>query len=67
MRYVLDTSALLAHYRQEVGWDEVQGLFESDESEIFVASVTLMGVCPINPFSWRKQVSETPRRGCYAL
>ncbi len=41
MRYLLDTSALLAHYRQEVGWEEVQSLFESDEAEIIVASVSL--------------------------
>ena len=41
MRYLLDTSALLAHYRQEVGWDEVQGLFEDDEAELMIASLSL--------------------------
>src|SRR4051812_39688346 len=41
MRYLLDTSALLAHYRQEVGWDQIQALFESDEAEIIAASVSL--------------------------
>lgn len=41
MRYVLDTSALLAHYRQEAGWQEVQALFEADEAELILASVSL--------------------------
>ena len=41
MRYVLDTSALLAHYRQEAGWQEVQTLFETDEAELIAASVSL--------------------------
>jgi predicted nucleic acid-binding protein len=41
MRYLLDTSALLAHYRQESGSDEVQALFEADEAELMVASITL--------------------------
>ena len=41
MRYVLDTSALLAHYRQENGGQAVQTLFEADEAELIVASVSL--------------------------
>lgn len=41
MRYVLDTSALLAHYRQEPGWQDVQALFEAEEAELIVASVSL--------------------------
>lgn len=41
MRYLLDTSAMLAHYRQEAGWQEIQALFESDEAELLVASVSL--------------------------
>lgn len=41
MRYVLDTSALLAHYRQEPGWEEVQALFETDDAELSIASVSL--------------------------
>ena len=41
MRYLLDTSALLAHYRQEHGWEMVQAVFEDDEAEIIVASVSL--------------------------
>ena len=41
MRYLFDTSALLAHYRQETGWETVQALFEDGESEIVIASPTL--------------------------
>ena len=41
MRYVLDTSALLAHYRQENGGQAVQTLFEADKAELIVASVSL--------------------------
>lgn len=41
MIYLLDTSALLAHYRQEDGWEVVQALFEDDEAELHIASVTL--------------------------
>jgi predicted nucleic acid-binding protein len=41
MRCLLDTSALLAHHRQERGWERVQALFEADEAEIIIASVSL--------------------------
>ena len=41
MRYLLDTSAVLAHHRREPGWEAVQTIFESEDAEIFVASVTL--------------------------
>lgn len=41
MRYLLDTSALLAHYRQEGGGEMVQALFEADEAEIVVACISL--------------------------
>ena len=41
MRYLLDTSALLAHYRQEAGGDTVQALFESGEADIIAASISL--------------------------
>ena len=41
MRYLLDTSALLAHHRQELGWEMVQAVFEDDEAEIIMASVSL--------------------------
>jgi|SRR4051812_11169801 len=40
-RYLLDTSALLAHNRQEPGWPRVQALFEEDDSEILACSVSL--------------------------
>lgn len=41
MRYLLDTSALLAHYRQEYGWKQVQALFEDGSAEVFVAGPSL--------------------------
>jgi predicted nucleic acid-binding protein len=41
MRYLLDTSALLAHHRQESGWETVQAIFEANEAEIIIASVSL--------------------------
>ena len=41
MRYLLDTSALLAHFRQESGWEAVQTLFESEDDVPMIASVTL--------------------------
>lgn len=41
MRYLLDTSALLAHYRQEAGWEEVQALLQAGGMELLVASVSL--------------------------
>jgi predicted nucleic acid-binding protein len=40
-RFLLDTSALIAHFRREPGWDHVQALFEGD-AEILGASVTLV-------------------------
>lgn len=41
VRYLLDTSALLAHYRREAGGDEVQALFEASETDLMIASLTL--------------------------
>lgn len=41
MIYLLDTSALLAHHRQEAGWEQVQAIFTDDNAEIVIASVTL--------------------------
>lgn len=41
MRYLLDTSALLTHYRQERGWEAIQGLFEDREADIIIASPSL--------------------------
>jgi len=40
VRYLLDTSALLAHFRQEAGWEQVQSLFESKDTEAIVTSVS---------------------------
>lgn len=41
MIVVLDTSALLAHHRDEEGVDRVQSLFEDSTIELLIASVTL--------------------------
>lgn len=41
MTYLLDTSALLAHHRQELGWEVVQELFEDPNAKIIIASVTI--------------------------
>lgn len=41
MRYLLDTSALLSHYRHEMGWESVQRLFEEGAEELLLASVSL--------------------------
>jgi predicted nucleic acid-binding protein len=40
-RYLFDTSALIAHNRQEPGWSRVQALFEENDSQILVASISL--------------------------
>ena len=41
MLYLFDTSALLAHYRRESGWQQVQAIFDDDAADILLASVTL--------------------------
>ncbi|MEA2561691.1 MAG: hypothetical protein QOH06_3195 [Acidobacteriota bacterium] len=41
MRFLLDTSALIAHNRQEPGWARVQALLEESGSEVLAASVSL--------------------------
>jgi len=41
MAHLLDTSALLAHYREEVGAEHVQALFDREGEELLVASVSL--------------------------
>lgn len=41
MRFLLDTSALIAHNRQEPGWARVQALLEEGGSEVLAASVSL--------------------------
>lgn len=41
-RYLLDTSAVLAHFRNEPGADRVQELIEEEGSEILIATPTLV-------------------------
>ena len=41
-RYLLDTSAVLAHYRNEAGAERVQELIEEEGSEILIATPTLV-------------------------
>ncbi len=41
MRYLLDTSALLAHYRQEAGWQSVQALFEQEDTTLYISVLSL--------------------------
>ena len=41
MIIVLDTSALLAHHRDEEGADRVQSVFEDSTIQLLIASVTL--------------------------
>ncbi|MGA2547075.1 MAG: PIN domain-containing protein [Rectinemataceae bacterium] len=40
-RYLLDTSALLAHFRREEGADRVQDILIDDSSEVTISSVTM--------------------------
>jgi predicted nucleic acid-binding protein len=40
-RFLLDTSALLAHSRQEPGWARVQTLFDEGDAEVLAASISL--------------------------
>ena len=42
MRFVLDTSAWLAHYRREAGSTRVLELFDEPRNEIFVSVVSLV-------------------------
>ena len=41
MKYLLDTSALLAHARQETGAEQVQVLFDREDAAILLCSVSL--------------------------
>lgn len=41
LRFLLDTSALLAHFRREPGWNRVQELFEAPETEVLASSLSL--------------------------
>ncbi|MEX1252887.1 MAG: PIN domain-containing protein [Dehalococcoidia bacterium] len=42
MAYVLDTSAVLAVFFQEPGYETVTGLLLDDSNEVFLAFITLM-------------------------
>ncbi len=48
--YVLDTSALLAHFRQEAGWDRVQTILEDDSAEVHLSALSIaeMARCLFN-------------------
>jgi predicted nucleic acid-binding protein len=41
VRYLLDTSAVIAHLRQESGWQAVQALLEDEENEILLAAPSI--------------------------
>ena len=41
MIFLLDTSALLAHHRDEVGSDRVQSLFDDQDCKILISSISL--------------------------
>jgi predicted nucleic acid-binding protein len=41
MVYLFDTSALLAHYRNEPGAEQVHALFTAEDPELYIASVSL--------------------------
>ena len=41
LRFLLDTSALWAHFRREPGWNRVQELFEAPETEVLASSLSL--------------------------
>jgi predicted nucleic acid-binding protein len=44
-KYLLDTSALLAHYRDEPGAERVQELFDDPAAAVTIASVTVTEFC----------------------
>lgn len=41
MLYLLDTSALLSHYRSQFGWETVQLLFEDKSISLVAATISL--------------------------
>lgn len=41
MPYLLDTSAILAHFRDEPGADQVQALFDQEEEALMLCSVSI--------------------------
>ena len=40
--YVLDTSALLAHYREEPGYELVERLLDEHEVRVHISAITLL-------------------------
>jgi hypothetical protein len=42
MRYLLDASALLVHYREDTGWEMVQALFDDRSAELMVTGPSLV-------------------------
>ncbi|RLT38773.1 MAG: PIN domain-containing protein [Chloroflexi bacterium] len=64
IRYLLDTSALLAHFRQEEGWESVQSLFEREDAQLIIASPTLteLGRRLISLGATEAEVTETVTR-----
>jgi predicted nucleic acid-binding protein len=40
-RFLIDTSALLAHARKEPGWERVSALFEQRDCEVLASAVSL--------------------------
>ena len=42
MTYVLDTSAVLTHFRKENGWERIQSLAEDSDAVLLLASVSLV-------------------------
>jgi PIN domain nuclease of toxin-antitoxin system len=46
MRHLFDTSALLAHFRNEPGGAAVQALFEREEIVPLVSSITIAEFAP---------------------
>lgn len=55
-RYLLDTTALLAHYRKEPGWRQVQDLISSGH-EIYLCSIS------ITEFARRMAALDAPVEG----
>lgn len=68
--YLLDTSALLAHYRNETGGEQVMEVFAEPGATLFVAAITLaefarrllaLGFLPTGPSR------RSPNIGCCSM
>lgn len=42
MTHLLDTSAVIANYRREAGWDQVRGLLQDDSTLIAISALTVV-------------------------